>query len=187
MVDKVAKRYAVSFFRAVENLKDFQGISTQMEYLLKLIIENNQFNQFLKSPIITKEKKLKVFKELFEKRLNSVLYNFLTILILNNRENLLKGIILEFFNLKDIKDNILRIKIYSAIELKTKEKNYIIREIEKYTNKKIFADFYVDNDLIGGIVVMMKDRVLDGSVKRQLELMTLKLNENTLINVKYQE
>ncbi len=99
----------------------------------------------------------------------------------------MKGIILEFFNLKDIKENILRIKIYSAIELKTKEKNYIIREIEKYTNKKIFADFYVDNDLIGGIVVMMKDRVLDGSVKRQLELMTLKLNENTLINVKYQE
>ncbi|MCX7834174.1 MAG: ATP synthase F1 subunit delta [Ignavibacteria bacterium] len=181
MVDKVAKRYAISFFRAVENLREFNKISSQLESLSKLIKENKQFNLFLKSPVITKEKKIRIIEALFKKRFNNLLLDFLIILTQNNREYALGSIIKEFLNLKDIKENILRVKVFSAVELGTKEKRYILTELEKYFKKKIIADFSVDTELIGGLKIFFDDYVLDGSVKRQLELLESKLNEYTLI------
>ncbi len=182
MVDKVARRYATSLFRAVENLKDFLKISSDLEQLSKLIIENKELNLFLRSPIISKGKKIAIIKELFQKKLNKVLFDFLTILIQNNREYALEGIIEEFFHLKDIKDNVLRVKIFSAVELSAKEKKFLIKELEKFAKKKIIPEFFLDSNLIGGIKIFLGDYVLDGSVKRQLELLELKLNEYTLIS-----
>lgn len=181
MIDKVAKRYAASFFQAIENHKDFEKISSQIESLINLITENRNFYLFLKSPAIRKEKKIKILKELFEDRLNKILLDFLIIITQNNREHDLVNIIKEFLNLRDKKYNIIRVKIYSAVKLGDKEKKLILKELEKFSNKKVIPEFFVDSELIGGLKIFFDDYVLDGSVKRQLELLESKLNEYTLI------
>jgi len=45
-------------------------------------------------------------------------------------------------------------------------------------DSKVSAEFRTDEDIIGGRVVRVKDRVLDGSVRRRLQLMRRALLED---------
>jgi F-type H+-transporting ATPase subunit delta len=43
--------------------------------------------------------------------------------------------------------------------------------LSKMLDGEVAADFRTDEEIIGGLVVRVKDRVLDGSVRRRLQLM----------------
>jgi F-type H+-transporting ATPase subunit delta len=45
-------------------------------------------------------------------------------------------------------------------------------------DSKVSAEFRTDEEIIGGLVVRVKDRVLDGSVRRRLQLMRRALLED---------
>ena len=65
--------------------------------------------------------------------------------------------------------NIIAAQVTSAIALTNDEKKKILDAIEKSTRKKVLLEESVDQDLIGGFVLNIKDQQLDNSVSGQLK------------------
>ena len=101
---------------------------------------------------------------LVEKDLDVTLETFVKFLSKNKRLKQSNNIIVEFEKITKKKQGIIEIEITSARKL---DKD-IIEKIKESFAKKVEAVEKIDGSLIGGIKVKLEDRVLDASVKTQL-------------------
>ena len=62
-----------------------------------------------------------------------------------------------------------RVSVYSAIALDDPEKERIVRFVQEMTDSKVVLDAQVDPSIIGGLVIRIGDKLLDGSTKSKLE------------------
>ena len=64
--------------------------------------------------------------------------------------------------------SIVAATITSVVPLTDDEKQRLVEKLEKTSGKKVAAKWEIDESILGGIVVEMDDKILDGSLKRRL-------------------
>ena len=60
-------------------------------------------------------------------------------------------------------------RIVSAVELSAAQKRALVEKLERQSGKRVEPEYIVDETLLGGLVVEMEGRVLDGSLKKDLQ------------------
>ena len=165
---KAATRYARALLDlAVENNKTEQ-VSANMLALISANKENEEFNLFLNSPIISSEKKNEIFKVLFP-NFESQTVSFMELIAKNGRESLLPAIAASYeAQLKEQK-GIVSVILTSAVPLDEATKATILQKIQKAVQGTIELEQEIDPSLIGGFVIKIGDNRIDASVKNQLK------------------
>ena len=167
---RVARRYAEAALDLAEDQKKGQRIADDLEVVWKAVRESREFLAFLKSPVITKEKKRAVLTAVFKSRISTFSFSFLNLILDKGREDLLGDILHEFFRLRDERLGIVNLDVRAATELSKGQQQTIVKRFEEITQKKIRVAFSIDKELKGGFVARVGDTVYDGSVQRQLQL-----------------
>jgi F-type H+-transporting ATPase subunit delta len=170
-VNRVARRYAEAALELAEERKQGERVASDLELMWSTIKESREFRAFLKSPVVSKEKKRAILAELFRSRLSSFTVDFLNFVIEKGREDLLGAVVAEFFRLRDDRLGIMTLDVRAATELTKDQQQTIVTRFEGITRKKIRVAFSLDKQLKGGFVARVGDTVYDGSVQRQLELL----------------
>lgn len=146
---------------------------------LKAILEaNKELGELMTNPRFSKEEHLDIISNVFKDKLSDKLYGFLELLVDKNRYGELDGI-LDYFILK-VKEyqGIGMATVTTAIEIDESQKNKIKEKLLATTSYKMIEITYkVDPSLIGGMVIRIKDRVVDSSVKSKLERMSRDLHK----------
>ena len=75
----------------------------------------------------------------------------------------------EFRRLDDQRNNIVHATVTSAAPLEADEVEAIRSRLEGLTGSSVDLETSVDADLLGGVVVRVGDRLIDGSVRGRLE------------------
>jgi F-type H+-transporting ATPase subunit delta len=171
---RIAIRYAEAFMSAAEELQMLEKVSEDFLQIKKLLGDSHDFLLFLKSPVIKKEKKQQVLDAVFGKLIQPLTLKFLAFLAEKERENVLPAIIDSFFDLQDEKMGIVRVHVKSAAEFSEEQMSELKKRFEAYSKKKVRIDISIDKKLIGGFIAHIGDTMLDGSIKRQLELLRIK-------------
>jgi len=104
--------------------------------------------------------------------LDGALQRFVDLLAKKQRLKQIGNIIAEFEKIAKKKDGIVEIEIRSAKKLDKSTTD----GIKKVFGDKVEATETVDEDLLGGITVKTEDKILDGSLKTQLNKLKLKLS-----------
>lgn len=175
MNSKVIGRYSQALFDAAEKAKLLKPVSGDSEGLISLIKSDEAFRLYLNSPVIKIDKKKRIAKALFEKRVNKLIMNFILLLIDRGREYLLSDILKDFLVRKDDHDGIIRPVYKGTYELDSTEKQKLINVLEKYSGLKCQPWYAIEENLIGGSTIQVGDTIIDNSIKRQLELLREKL------------
>lgn len=162
---------------AVESSKCSQMLD-EVTQLQKILEANPELKNLMANPRFSKEEHLQIIENIFKKELSEELYNFLCILVTKSRYGELEKI-LEYFTLK-VKEyqGIGHASVTTAVELDADQKKQIkdkLLSTTKYNAMEI--DYMVDESLIGGMVIRIKDRVVDSSVKSKLERMSRDLHK----------
>jgi len=94
------------------------------------------------------------------------LQHFLQVVIANNEFNLIPTIYKNFYNQYYNQANILDIIITTSRTLEPDEQKILKSELEKHYNKIIICNFIVDESIIAGLVLFLKNSnlMLDLSV-----------------------
>jgi F-type H+-transporting ATPase subunit delta len=177
---RISHRYAKALLETAEQLQALNNVKEDAEGLISLVRANPEFHAFLNSPVMRYDYKADTFRKLFEGKVHSITLNFLLILANNRREKLLLDILLEFQNMVDKKEGIETAKILSSIKLSNDEINKIKNKLETFSNKKVRVETMVDENLQGGLLVRIGDKVFDGTVKRQLQVLKEQLKQEEL-------
>ncbi|MBI2619380.1 MAG: ATP synthase F1 subunit delta [Ignavibacteriales bacterium] len=174
---RVARRYAEALMTGAEERKLLGRVAQDLELLDGMMKESREFNLFLKSPVINKRKKRTVFDELLGTKLHQLTLGFLHLLAEKGREDLLRDILVQFFQMRDERLGIVGVEIKSAVKLSKEQSEQIRKRFEGVTKKDVRLAFSIDKQLKGGFMARLGDTVFDGSVKRQLELLRERLAE----------
>ena len=70
--------------------------------------------------------------------------------------------------LKDEREGVIEAEVQSAFELSDAQLKDIVQRLEKKTGRKIRARVALDRELIGGVKILLGDKVIDGSARAQL-------------------
>ena len=98
-----------------------------------------------------------------------IVYNFIFVLNLRKRVDIVAEIAVEFAKELERIKNIARVNVTSAIELNDDRKEDIKTKIAQKLNKEVIVDWGIDNDIIAGLIFKIDELVIDNSVKHKLD------------------
>jgi F-type H+-transporting ATPase subunit delta len=168
-ISKVATRYAESFLSTAIEKSVLSEVSDDLNFILETINASEDLRRFLNSPIIKTELKKSIIKEIFSNKISINSLKFLEFVVEKRREEFLINILHKFNELKDDYLGIVRLEIKSAFQLTEQLKATLLKKFEEIFNKKIEANFIIDEKLLGGFFVKHRDTVFDASISHQLE------------------
>lgn len=171
----LARRYAQALYE-VGLQKDLTQIEAELQELTGLIQENAEVAHLLYHPHISLTEKKSLMDKLLSGKLSETVRHFLYLLIDRRRQNLLPDIQREFGLLADQARNIIQAKVVSATPLSTSQEERLQSELVRITGKNVRMVKEVRPELIGGLLVQIGDRVMDGTVAHKLSQMRQSLS-----------
>ena len=101
-------------------------------------------------------------------RLSGEAENFVRVLAENGRLDVLDEIRDQYEALKNEREGVMEAEVYSAFEMDAAQTADLVARLETKTGRKVRAKVSVDASLIGGVKVVLGDKVIDGSARAQL-------------------
>jgi len=93
--------------------------------------------------------------------------NFVRVLAENGRLEVLGEIRAQYEALKNAREGVVEAEVYTAFEMDAAQTADLVGRLEKKTGRKVRAKVSVDKSLIGGVKVVIGDKVIDGSARAQ--------------------
>ena len=169
MAKLISKTYGEALFELAVEENKADVFLEEIQAVLTAIRENPDLNKLLNHPKISKEEKTEVIENIFKGRISNEVTGFLTLIISKERYKELDAI-LEYF-IQRIKEEkgIGTAYVTTAVPLNEIQKVKVQEKLlatTAYQEMEMF--FSVDESLIGGMVIRIKDRVVDSSIKTKL-------------------
>jgi len=115
-------------------------------------------------------KKQEILEKTLKSELNTETFKFLLVLVNRDRINLLESVIDGYLQLVYRLASIKMIEVSTAFAFTNKQKNMLIKKLKELTNaREIRLVITVDSSLIGGFLIKTNSRVVDFTVKNQLQ------------------
>lgn len=167
-MNTVAKVYAESLF---DLAKEENAVETYQQDMLRVqeVFQDQSFVQFFCHVGINDESKNDVMKKAFLGQVQEYIYNFLLLLIKKRRMNDIISICEQFQSLCYEDLGIEVGKVYSAYPISNEDIEKIEMAMSQKEKKKVKLKLIIDESLIGGIKVEIRNHVYDDSLSYKLE------------------
>ena len=173
----IARRYAKGLFAVGVKDGRYRDYLSQMDETLGILKKEPRLDRALVLPLLKMEQRREILIDLTKALgLSSAPVALLGLLLEKNRMNYLPLIRSAYEDMANDKEGLVRGVGYSAYPLSGDAKARIEEALGAKFNRKVLLDVKEDRDLIGGIKVIIGGTRIDGTVKRQLEL----LNESMM-------
>ena len=178
---EVAEKYAQAIFDLAEKEKLLGKVKEDISFICELLSKNEQLKNFLENPFEDKNARKNVVLEVFKGNVEGISLNFVLVLIEKRLEKLLPLIIKLFNKLVYEKKGIVEVRVTTARELSEAEYAKVKERISNMLQKPIELDRHIDKSIIGGIIVQVGDKLINGSITRKLkdyEQLVRRVNED---------
>ena len=171
---------ALSYANALLELADEskaspEALANDLDGLRELIASNEMFRLYLSDPSISGESRWNVLRKALQPQVSPLLLRFLGVLNDKNRLALLTQIADAFDAILDEKLGKVEVDLIVAHKLSPDELKDATKRISQALKREAVIHPYVDESIIGGIILRVGDKLLDASVKNQLNSIREKL------------
>ncbi|MGQ0654906.1 MAG: F0F1 ATP synthase subunit delta [Betaproteobacteria bacterium] len=163
----VARPYAEAAFKLADGAGALAKWSGMLAALAQ-VAADARVRAAIADPNLSDAKRAGLFISILAGRLDAQAENFLRVLAENDRLALLPEIRAQFEALKDQREGVVEAEVLSAFELGEDQVADLVARLERKTGRKVRARVSVERELIGGIKVVLGDKVIDGSARAQL-------------------
>lgn len=164
----LARRYARALFEIALEHKILGKVREELHAFAMLLEENAPLRNFLLSTHQSRTEQKKAAEEAFADRFSNVFFNFLQVLIDKRRQVIIDGIIDAFEMLHDRYLRKLRALAITAVPMDQKTLEHLRTVLSSSLEMDMELQNLVDPEILGGLVVQVEGKVLDGSVRQQL-------------------
>ena len=133
------------------------------------VVADERIGRALANPSIALETRTATAKALFGPLVGAKVQNLLGLMLRRGRIEELPRLAAEFRRLDDERRGITRATVTSAMPLSEDEVRALTDRLQSSTGGRVELEQDVDPSLLGGVVVRLGDRLIDGSVRNRLE------------------
>jgi F-type H+-transporting ATPase subunit delta len=169
VVSKVAEPYAEALLDLAKSNDALKETTNDMNIVSQFLANSNDLKKFLANPLITRDAKKNVIKDILGEQIDPNTLKFLMLLIDRNRIALLEGVAQKFLELSYNQESIEVAKVISSVQLSAQQQKNLAEKLKVITGaKQIKLALKVDPQLIGGFTVEIGSKFIDTSIRGQL-------------------
>ena len=169
VLSKVAEPYAEALLELAKSNGSLKETTNDMNIVTQFLANSSDLKKFLGNPLITKDAKKNVVKDIFGEQIDGSTLKFLLLLVDRGRIEVLDSIAQKFLELSYKQDSIEIAKITSSIQLSADQQQSIAEKLKAITGaKQIKLALKVDPQLIGGFTIEIGSKLIDTSIRGQL-------------------
>ena len=140
---QVGRRYSKAIFDIAEEKNQVKEIYELLNSAMVLYRTDKGFKNFIRNPLINNEEKKLVLNEIFGKDNSDKIYYR--------------------------KNRILDVRATFTKELTEEQKKKLIDKLSQKTGKEINLEIKIDKNILGGGIIRIGDKIIDGSIRRELD------------------
>ena len=165
--ETVARNYAEALFQLGERSGNVEPYADLLDAVAAAVEQTPRVQSVLMSPRVPKAEKARFLGGALRDAPREFVL-FLQALVKRGRQQILRPIATEYLNLLDQKLDRVRAGVTVARTPDEKLKRAIQEALSRQLGKQVIPSFTVDPEILGGTIVRVSDRVLDGSLRRRM-------------------
>ncbi len=177
IAQEVAKKYARALLMSTKERGVIDQAYDQFTGLSQVLKGDRLLLTFLSSPSVGEEQKLQLVRSVFEGQLEELFIEFLAVLVRKRRAGFLPEVLDEFNRLVEFEKGINRVTVISAVPLQDAEEAALASKLSARSGGTLELEKKVDSSLLGGMIILMHDQIVDGSVKHGMNLIEEQLQK----------
>jgi ATP synthase F1 delta subunit len=165
----LARRYAAALYASAGKRGVVDRVEADLAATAALLDAEPAFRDFLLSPEVLDEHKAEILGRTLRTRLAPLSFHFLLLLFKKRRLDHLAAIHDGLVELVEAERGIWRAGVTTAVPMKKEHQEQLKAKLEAVTGKTIKLELEVDPDILGGVVLVLHNRLVDGSLRRGLD------------------
>ena len=167
----IARNYAEALLTLARKANDPRGWGRLIQDVADALQADRTLRLFLESPRVSADQKNEVLAKALQDRAPRLFVRYLQTLVNKGRQMLLPEIATEYHALLDEVEGRVHAHVTVARPASDADRDVIARQLAKTLGKEVVPHFTVNPAILGGVIVKVGDRVMDGSVRRRLGLL----------------
>ena len=167
--DPIAQAYAEALFHIAKVEESVDEVEIELFELQKILTKEYKLRGFLDDLSVTIEGKRGAVEELFSGKMSSMTLNLVFTAIEQGRHRSLPNIAEAYADLASDYRGQVTAEVTTAIPMTEKMAGELKKALAKRVNKKIYLKQVVDTSIIGGCIVKIGDKIIDGGVLKKLQ------------------
>jgi F-type H+-transporting ATPase subunit delta len=163
----VARPYAEAVFKLADAAGALAKWSEMLD-ALAAVATDSRVSAAIKNPKLSDAQVAGLFISILAGKLNGDAENLVRVLAENGRLELLPLVRDQYAALRNEREGIVEAEVQSAFDLSPAQVSDLVSRLEKKTGRKVRTKVTLDKDLIGGVRILLGDKVIDGSARAQL-------------------
>jgi F-type H+-transporting ATPase subunit delta len=164
----IARNYAEALLALAREAGDLDGWGGPINAIAGAMQSDARLRNFLAAPQVSATQKNDVIARAYGGRLPRKMVRYLQKLVQNRRQMLIPAIAIEYGNLVDEAEGRLHAMVTVAREATDADRTVIAAHLSRVLGKRVVPHIQVNPSILGGLVVRVGDRVMDGSVRKRL-------------------
>lgn len=164
----IARNYAEALLALAERDGQTVPFGDLIDALAGAIRADEAIRIVLESPRVPKGQKQRLLADALRGRAPEAFIRFLAAVVKRGRQGLLGAIAREYLSLVDVRFN----RVHASVAVARKPDPALEREIRTrlaaLLDKDVIPHFRHDPGVLGGVIVRVGDRVMDGSLRRKM-------------------
>jgi len=173
--ESVARRYATAAFSLATKTGAIEEVGRDLKTAADAIYGNDDVRRFFLSPVFGRKQKEELLGHVFAGKLVDTALHTVLLLVRKRREALLRAIVVEYGKLALAAAGKEPLVIVSARELTPSALQTIVSRLTKVCRKSFDVTYRTDPALLGGVRIMMGDRLIDGTLAGRFEELSREL------------
>jgi F-type H+-transporting ATPase subunit delta len=171
----LARAYALALLQLASERKLAEAVGLELGGLHQVLDENPSFRLFLADPAIGHTARQDMLQGIFKGRVSELVYNFLGVMNEKGRLGKLGEVIDAYADLLDEQLGKVEVYVTVAHRLLPDELERVRQRVGKSLGKEAVLHQNVDDAIIGGMMLRVKDKLIDASVRCQLQAIKEKM------------
>ncbi|MEX2356433.1 MAG: ATP synthase F1 subunit delta [Thermaerobacterales bacterium] len=164
----IARRYAAAFYQAADGAGVVDEAGDRLSALVDVLNEQPRVRRVIENRRLPRSDREQLLMDILGGDPPGILVNLLRLLVEKRREIYIEDIYREYHLATLSARNIAEARVTTAVELGPDAAERIRTRLEEITGQKIRILPEIDPAVVGGLLVRIGDRRLDGSLRRQL-------------------
>ena len=171
----LANTYAQALLDNVPDNERAEELAGELDEIVRLLDGIEGFDALLTRAMLTRTQRDELVQRVFAGRVSEPVEAFVTVLGRRNRLEVIRPAAMKFRELLNIRKGLLEVHATTSAPLDEKRRAEIAEMISGQLGSEIILIAHVDEDMLGGIVIRVGDRVFNASLAASIEKLSNRL------------
>jgi F-type H+-transporting ATPase subunit delta len=175
-ISGLAERYAAALFELADERHALDEAAGDLRELRAMLGASADLGRLVRSPVLSRAEQGKAMAALAENaKLSKLTADFIAIVARNRRLFAVPAMIEAFLAKLAERRGEVTAEITAAQSLTEAQQGALTEQLRRVVGSRVAIDVRVDSSLLGGMVVKIGSRMVDGSIKGQLQRLQLSM------------